>query len=201
MPSLVSLNLSDNLLTAINLDDPVRASADLLEARRENGFFTSFPSTPKGSSFRDVDVDEPLPLLKELHLANNRITVQGLPKTWPRSLEGIDLASNNLQRRLDLASLASLPHLKYLNLKGNGLDNLVNTASLSWPALAAVDLTGNPLSDVEGIRSTFNVPKQVLLTKQPIKRSRMSLAAQSDRQLVVVSQSLSVASTPSHAPS
>lgn len=178
------------MLTSISFDDPIRPSEAVLEARRENGFFTSFPSTPKGSAFRDVDVDQPLPLLKELHLANNRITVQGLPDAWPSRLEGIDLASNNLQRRLDLAPMARLSHLKYINLKGNGLDSLVDASSSNWPALAAVDLTGNPLTDADGIRSSFNVSKQVLMTKQPIKRSRMSLAAQSDRQLIIVSRLL-----------
>lgn len=191
LPSLISLDISDNHLSSLNFDDPIRPSTELLASRKESGFFKAFPSTPKGSEYRDVDIDEVLPLLKELRIAKNRLTITGLPETWPRQLEGLDLSENQMKRTMDITSLAGLVRLRYINLKGNGLDKLIISADASerpsWPSLAAVDLSSNALADVRSLQQAFKVEKEVVLTKDPIKRSRMSLTVNSTKQLIIVS--------------
>ncbi|KAJ9104200.1 hypothetical protein QFC19_004017 [Naganishia cerealis] len=147
-PSLHTVDLSRNSISSISWENPVRPNREILQSRKDNSFFDSFPSTPTKSDFRDDDTDEVMPSLKTLCLAKNKITNFGLPQTWPRNLEVIDLSDNNLQGVLDLTVLAALPRLKRVTLSGNGLTGVVVQAEggrALWPSLETINLKMNEI--------------------------------------------------------
>lgn len=147
-PSLSSVNMSRNKLTSVSWDDPARPNPEVLQSRKDNSFFDSFSSTPTKSMFHDNDVDEILPGIKSLSLGENRITNTGLPSRWPRNIESIDLSDNMLQGVLDLTAFASLPHLKHISLRGNGITGVLVQSEQGadlWPSLECIDLEKNEI--------------------------------------------------------
>jgi hypothetical protein len=120
----------------------------VLQSRKDVSFFDSFPSTPTKSNYRDEDTDELMPSLRNVSFSNNVLTNVGLPQTWPRNVESIDLSENRLQGILDVTALALLPRLKRLNLRGNGLTGVRLQAAedaVLWPSLETIDLEANDI--------------------------------------------------------
>jgi hypothetical protein len=146
-PSLTTVNLSRNNFTSISWNDPARPSQEVLQSRKDNSFFDSFSGTPTKSVFHDNDVDEIMPAIKAITLSSNGITNAGLPSRWPQNIECIDLSDNKLQGVLDLTVFASLPRLKHLNLRGNGIAGVVVRSDEEnlWPLLESIDLEKNEI--------------------------------------------------------
>lgn len=146
-PSLTTVNLSRNKLTYISWDEPARPNQEVLQSRKDNSFFDSFSGTPTKSEFHDNDVDEIMPAIKTMALGSNGITNTGLPSRWPQNIESIDLSDNNLRGVLDLTVFASLPRLKHLNLRGNGVSGVLVQSEEAdlWPSLDCMDLEKNEI--------------------------------------------------------
>jgi Leucine-rich repeat (LRR) protein len=147
-PSLQIVDLSRNSISSISWDNPVKPNREVLQSRKDVSFFDSFPSTPTKSDYRDEDTDELMPSLRNVSFSSNVLTNVGLPQTWPRNVESIDLSENRLQGILDVTALALLPRLKRLNLRGNGLTGVRLQAAedaVLWPSLETIDLEANDI--------------------------------------------------------
>lgn len=146
-PSLTMVNLSRNRLTSISWDDPARPNQEVLQSRKDNSFFDSFSGTPTKSEFHDNDVDEIMPAVKTMALGGNGMTNAGLPSRWPKNIESIDLSDNKLLGVLDLTAFASLPRLKHLNLRGNGISSVLVESEEEdlWRSLECINLEKNEI--------------------------------------------------------
>ena len=103
---------------------------------------------------------EKLTQLKELHLANQKLTeVKSLEKLT--QLEHLVLQSNSLT---SVKGLEELTQLVYLNLNNNQLTDVKGLAKLTQ--LKILQLHGNQLTDVKGLE-TLDQLKELALTENP----------------------------------
>lgn len=96
-----------------------------------------------------------------MDLSGNRITAEGLPGVWPRNVEVLEVSDNALAGVVDLTQFATLPRLRRLGLRGNGIRGVcVADGEALWPALECIDLEGNELREEEAVVSGLRIGRK-----------------------------------------
>lgn len=125
-----------------------------------------------------------MPSLAILQLHGNQLSSLGpLPPSALQQLEELDLDDNLLEDWGEVAHLGALPRLAHLRLNNNRLTELRPTPG-SFPALRALQLSGNAISDLSSVGALDALAlAELRLRGNPVNREGRDEATV--RQLVV----------------